>query len=141
MTIGTYDSTTLLIVAAIAVWILQAFLGWMQLRSFNILLQDLALRGRVLIGRSGRRWQMRTLVLICHDSDGTILDARVLHGLTVLARPKPLKSLIGASVPLGDALLDTLPRRVAAAVRVAYSDSEPSPLMEADSASQRSRRG
>lgn len=125
MTQWASESTTLLIVIAVVVWSLQAAMGWIQMRAFNRLLQDLSARGRVVIGRSGHRWRGRTLVLICLDPRSTIIDACVLSGFTVFARARPLTELIGLATPLNETVLATLPRQIAEAVRVAFSMTDP----------------
>jgi len=113
----THDATTVLIIAAAVAWAFQAGFGWLQIRSFNRLVRDLGRRGRISVGRAGRRWQARTLVVLGHGADGAIREAFVFRGMTVMARPVPCPDLVGTQLPLDEARLAGLPKGVAAAIR------------------------
>lgn len=82
------DAINLLIVFALVAWGLQIGLGFFQVRAFNRMLQDMSLKGSVKIGRTASRWRPRTLVVLAHDANGVIVDAKIMRGLTIFARPQ-----------------------------------------------------
>jgi len=93
------DSITIFIVIAMVAWGGQIGLTFFQIRAFNRMLQAMAQKGQVKIGRTNSRWRARTIVVLVESDDKIIVDAKVLKGLTVFARPKALPCLIGEKYP------------------------------------------
>jgi glucitol operon activator protein len=115
------DSTTVLIYFAAGAWAIQIVFGYLQIRSFNRMLQAMAHKGQVKIGRTQSRWKPRTVVVLAEDSAHRIVDAKVMKGISVFARPKTLSSLIGQVFPPPQALLSQLDMNVQEALSVAIS--------------------
>ncbi|MEI4964059.1 MULTISPECIES: transcriptional regulator GutM [Aeromonas] len=115
------DFVNTLIALALLAWGLQIGLGFLQVRAFNRMLQMMSLKGVVKIGRTASRWRPRTLVVLAHDNNGVIVDAKMLKGMTVFSRPKTIKSLICIQTPLSDKLLAELAPAVREAVVCALS--------------------
>ncbi|WP_409421534.1 transcriptional regulator GutM [Pseudaeromonas sp. ZJS20] len=115
------DAPTTLIVIALVAWAMQICLGLLQLKAFNRMLQQMSLKGIVKIGKTSSRWRPRTLVVLAHDANGVIVDARTMRGLTVFTRPKPLSELVHARLPLSDHCLATLDAPVREALVCALS--------------------
>lgn len=100
------DATTSLIAVAVFAWVLQIVTGFLQVKSFNRMLQEISVKGVVKIGKTSSRWKPRTLVVIAHDQNGTIVDARVMKGISVFTRPKPFTDLIHRRLPLNETWLN-----------------------------------
>lgn len=87
---------SLLISFAIGAWLLQIVLGWWQLRRFNQAFDDLYRRGsKVGVGRSAGRFRARVIVVLAFDEQDRVQDGFIMRGLTVFARPRRMKELIG----------------------------------------------
>ncbi|CZR96136.1 MULTISPECIES: transcriptional regulator GutM [unclassified Clostridioides] len=94
------DPVIFIIVSLIAVYLLNIFLGYLQLKDFNKNYIELKRKGRVAIGRKKGRISSGTIVLILIDEDGAIVETRKMQGVTVLARVKVFEGLVGKD--LGD---------------------------------------
>ncbi|WP_417698621.1 transcriptional regulator GutM [Psychromonas sp.] len=116
------DSTSLLIIVAIVAWTAQIGMSFFQVRAFNRMIQSMAKKGNVKIGRTKSRWKARTIVVLVEGNDGAIIDARVLHGITVFARPKALPELIGYAFPLDKKRLHGLSQGTLEAIDVAFQN-------------------
>lgn len=115
------DATYTLIVFAVLAWALQIGMGFFQVRAFNRMLQEMGLKGAVKIGRTASRWRPRTLVVLAHDANGVIVDAKIMRGLTIFARPQTLDSLVHARLPLSEQQLAELTPPVREAVTCAIA--------------------
>ena len=115
------DATNTLIICAVIAWGLQIVTGFLQMRAFNRMLQKMSLKGVVKIGKTSSRWKPRTLVVLAHDANNVIVDATVMKGLTIFARPKALSAVVNARIPLSDGVLSTLDTSVKEAIICALS--------------------
>lgn len=116
------DSITTLMVVAIVAWVGQIGLTFFQIRSFNRMLQEMSQRGAVKIGKTRSRWKARTIVVLVESEDKMIIDARLLSGWTVFARPKPLlSSLIGQKHPFSKEIMTEFTPGIQEALSVAFS--------------------
>lgn len=87
---------SLLITFAACAWLLQIALGWRQLRRFNQAFDDLYRRGhKIGVGRSAGRFKARAIVALAFDEQDRVSDGFIMRGLTVFARPRQMKTLIG----------------------------------------------
>ncbi|EKO3605556.1 transcriptional regulator GutM [Vibrio metschnikovii] len=115
------DETTWLIVLALCAWSGQIALGFLQIRAFNRMLQSLAKQGQVKIGKTRSRWKPRTIVVLVEDEYKRIIDAKVMRGVTIFARPKSLPDLIGLTSPIKDEQVKHLDKQLQEAISVAFS--------------------
>jgi len=92
------DSVNALIIVASGAWTLQMGFGFIQMQAFNKLIQKMAQRGDMKIGRSPGRFSSRVIVVFSHDHEGVIIDANIIKGRTVFARPNPFDAMIGQNV-------------------------------------------
>lgn len=115
------DSITMFITVAIVAWAGQIGLTFFQIRAFNRMLQELAKKGEVKIGRTSSRWKARTIVVLVEDNEKNIVDAKVFKGMTVFARPKPLPCLIGEKHPFKTDTIQSLDKGIQEALIVAFS--------------------
>lgn len=114
------DSVSLLMVIAIVAWVAQIGMSFFQIRAFNNMIQAMARRGKVKIGRTQSRWKTRTIVVLVEDEDSIITDAKVLHGITVFARPKTLIEVIGSAYPFDGHIMNGLSKGIQEALDVAF---------------------
>ena len=68
-----------------------------------------------------RNLRPRTLVVLAHDANGVIVDAKIMRGLTIFARPQTLDTLVHARIPLTERQLAELAPPVREAVTCALS--------------------
>lgn len=92
--------TLFAIFAAIAAcWAVQLFFTWRQAQRFMAAVRRLREAGTVSIGVGGKRYRGgRAYVAIAVDPAGTVVGALRLRGVTVFARPKPAKEIVGCPV-------------------------------------------
>ncbi|RPA60758.1 transcriptional regulator [Aerococcus agrisoli] len=83
---------------AIAALLIQTAFGYFQVKHFNTVYQELRRKGKVAIGRRSGKIQSGTIVFFAVDKDDKILDARIMQGVTVLARFKPRNEYIGQDI-------------------------------------------
>ncbi|MBP7980299.1 MAG: transcriptional regulator GutM [Tolumonas sp.] len=115
------DATSTLIICAVIAWGLQIVTGFLQMRAFNRMLQNMGQKGTVKIGKTSSRWKPRTLVVLAHDANNVIIDATIMKGLTIFARPKTLPALIHTRIPLTETTMAMLEPSVREAVACALS--------------------
>lgn len=114
-----------MILAAIAMWILQLVLGLWQFRRFNAHVRELRAGGRVAIGKAKGGFRSGVVALICIDEENRISKAETMAGRTVFAGFHPIKGLEGKLLPeLTEADCQGLGRQVKAAVLNARQDYE-----------------
>lgn len=114
------DSVSLLITVAIVAWVAQIGMSFFQIRAFNRMIQSMSHKGKVKIGRTKSRWKARTILVLVEADDGAIVDAKVLNGVTVFARPKTVPELIGQAYPFDDKTLSGLNKGMIEALEVAF---------------------
>ncbi|MBB6056849.1 MAG: transcriptional regulator [Gammaproteobacteria bacterium] len=115
------DATNTLIICAVIAWGLQIITGFLQMRAFNRMLQTMSLKGSVKIGKTSSRWKPRTLVVLAHNADNVIVDASIMKGLTIFARPKALSAVLHARIPLSEKVLSELDASTREAITCALS--------------------
>lgn len=114
------DSVSVLIAIAIVAWAAQIGMSFFQIRAFNKMIQAMARKGKVKIGRTQSRWKARTIVVLLEDENGVISDAKVLSGLTVFARPETLNEVIGRAYPFDRNIITGLSKGTQEALDVAF---------------------
>lgn len=119
---------TLLLVAVVGGWMVQAYLTYRQSMAFNRSVMALRQHGTVSVGVAGRRYRGgRAYVAVAIDERGTVQDALTLSGFTTFARGRALPALVGApaSRVRGDQPLPGLTRQQREAARQAVELSRP----------------
>ncbi|MFD0896387.1 transcriptional regulator GutM [Loigolactobacillus binensis] len=76
----------IIILGIFGAFILQAGLGFLQVRNFAQHYQTLRHQGKVLIGRNPKRLQAGTLLLIALDQNGVVRACQLMKGVTIFAR-------------------------------------------------------
>jgi Glucitol operon activator len=79
-------------------FLLQIFLGYFQMKHMSHVFVVMRRQGRVAIGRKRGNFRAGTIVFLAIDSKGTILDARKMQGVTILARFRELAPLVGEQI-------------------------------------------
>lgn len=83
---------------AIAAYIFQTILGFLQIKHFNEVYRELRQKGKVAIGRKNGRIRAGTLVLFAIKDDGEIIDARLMQGVTIFSKFRRLDQYIGQDI-------------------------------------------
>ncbi|WGE89523.1 transcriptional regulator GutM [Actinobacillus arthritidis] len=89
------NSTTALITLAIAMWLLQIFLGWRQVNAFNQAFMEISRKGKITVGRNSGRFNPKSVVVLAFDDDKKVIDSLCMKGFSVFARPQKLVEVIG----------------------------------------------
>ncbi|STY62141.1 transcriptional regulator GutM [Mannheimia haemolytica] len=92
------DSITLLIILAMIMWLLQAVLGWLQIKAFNQAFMEISKKGKVTVGRNSGRFNPKSVIVLAFDDEKKVVDSLCMKGFSVFARPQKLASLIGLSL-------------------------------------------
>ena len=118
--IDTNNVLTVIMLIAV-MWFVQLFLTYKQSMRFNDVLKPLRAQGRTAVGLGGKRYRGgRAFVAIAHQGD-TVVDARMMTGFTVFARPQECPELKGLSLTLlaGDGDISGMKDKVRSAARMA----------------------
>lgn len=89
-----------LIIALGLGFVLQMFLGYLQLKNFAKEYGRLRRIGKVAIGRKPGKIRAGTLVLLAVDNKGNILESSKMQGVTVMAKFKSLDGLKDQNIKL-----------------------------------------
>ena len=115
------NNVVLIIMLIAAMWLVQLFLTFKQSMRFNDVLKPLRSQGRTAVGLGGKRYRGgRAFVAIAQQGD-TVVDARMMTGFTVFARPQECPELKGLSLTLlaSDAPIAGMKDKVRSAARMA----------------------
>lgn len=115
------NNVVLIIMLIAAMWLIQLFLTFKQSMRFNDVLKPLRSQGRTAVGLGGKRYRGgRAFVAIAQQGD-TVVDARMMTGFTVFARPQECPELKGLSLTLlaSDAPIAGMKDKVRSAARMA----------------------
>ncbi|MDS1003707.1 transcriptional regulator GutM [Clostridium sporogenes] len=74
-------------------WLLQTALGFLQFKDFNKNFKELREKGRVVIGKNRGRVKRGAVILIAIDDNCSIIESRIMKGITILARFKTMEIL------------------------------------------------
>lgn len=85
-------------IVAVSAYLLQGFLGFLQIKHFTKVYGEMRRKGRVAIGRKSGKFKAGTIVMIAIDEAANILEVKKIQGTTVLAKFKDIKGLEGMSI-------------------------------------------
>lgn len=88
---------TMLFVCLLVFMVIQATGTYVQVRQYKKAVRRLHKKGNVGIG-SRRSKLKNNIVIIACDSEGTIVDAELMEGLTVFTKFKQIPDIIGKNV-------------------------------------------
>ncbi len=72
-------------------YVLQFYFGLLQIKNFSKAYTPLKEQGRVAIGKVSGGFRSGAIVMFAIDSEGVIIDASKMIGITIFAKFKPLK--------------------------------------------------
>ncbi|AEB07632.1 Glucitol operon activator [Coriobacterium glomerans PW2] len=81
-----------------AAFLVQALMGFFQIKNFAKHYREVRRRGRVLIGKNPRRFRSGSLMLIGLDSAGRVQEIRVMKGVSVFSRFRELSLGVGRPI-------------------------------------------
>ncbi|MCB2831316.1 glucitol operon activator protein [Streptococcus dysgalactiae subsp. dysgalactiae] len=116
------DSIIVLAIIVISAYIFQIFLGMKQLKHFNQVYAELRQKGRVTIGRRSGRIRSGTIVMFAINSEGIVLDARKMQGISVLATFKAMPQFLGQDIHYVDSY-NPLVRKENRLLQIAIEDA------------------
>lgn len=112
-----------LLIALGAAYLGQMYFATVQMKDFSTSYGALRRRGKVAIGKRKNALSAGAIAMLLLDEDGTIIDAKAMSGLTVLARFKPLSQVTGQHIAdLDPASLRRCPKGLRLAVENAQSN-------------------
>lgn len=79
-------------------WLLQVFFGYFQIKHFNTKILELKRKGKLSVGVKKGYLTPGVIVCIVVNNDGWIIDAEIMKGLSVFARFRKLKGIIGKHI-------------------------------------------
>ncbi|WP_159255902.1 transcriptional regulator GutM [Lactiplantibacillus pentosus] len=82
----------------VAAFLLQGLFGFIQIKNFSENYRKMRQRRRVLIGKNPKRFQAGTILLLAIDREGDIKEARVMKGITIFVKFKPLSRVVGRNI-------------------------------------------
>nr|WP_243679734.1 transcriptional regulator GutM [Lactiplantibacillus plantarum] len=71
-------------VILVSAFLLQGFLGLRQIKNFSKTFHQLRVLAPVAIGKNPKKLRSGTLILLAIKDDGTILEAQMMKGVTIL---------------------------------------------------------
>lgn len=80
---------------AIAAYLFQGFLGFLQIKHFTNVYGELRRQGKVAIGRHTGKFKAGTIVMFSLDELGIIIEGRKMQGTTILAKFKNIEDVKG----------------------------------------------
>lgn len=87
-----------LLIALGVAYLGQMYFAAQQMKDFAASYGALRRRGRVAIGKRKNALSAGAIAMLLLDDDGTVIDARAMSGLTVLARFRPLAEVRGTHI-------------------------------------------
>lgn len=69
-------------------WILQSFLGWIQMRNFTKELIKLRNKGKVVIGKAKGGFYAGTVIILVLGERNIIVEGKKMQGVTVFSKMK-----------------------------------------------------
>jgi glucitol operon activator protein len=97
--IDTGNVVTIIMLIAV-MWLIQLFLTFKQSMRFNDVLKPLRQQGRTAVGLGGKRYRGGRAFVAVAEQGGIVVDARMMTGFTVFARPQECPELKGLSLTL-----------------------------------------
>lgn len=82
----------------IGAYIVQMFLGYLQIKHFNKNYNELRQKGKVAIGRKTGKVKAGTIVLFAVKEEGEIIEARIMQGVTILAKFRDMNEYVGHDI-------------------------------------------
>jgi glucitol operon activator protein len=79
-------------------WLVQVVLTYFQVTHYNKRILELKNKGIVAIGRSKGVINAGAIVILATDEDGRIVDAEIMKGISVFARFRKMRKLIGKHI-------------------------------------------
>jgi len=86
------------VLLAAGMWIIQALLGFWQLKHFNQHFKSLRREGRVVVGKSKGRITAGVVLMFCLDQDCNIVRGEKMEGLSTFAKFRSFDSFNGTNL-------------------------------------------
>ena len=116
-----YENVFFILALIAGAWVFQLYFTFKQSMAFNDALKPLRAQGRVAVGLGGKRYKGGRAFVAIAEKGGAVVDARVMTGFTVFAKPIAFSELNGLSLALlaGDGDIPGLKAKVRSAAQMA----------------------
>lgn len=95
---GVKDMWIRLMILIGILWMIQVVLTYFQIKHYHKRIMELKRKGRVGIGSIKGKLTPGVIIILATNLRGTIVDAEIMKGLSVFARFKKVKELIGQNI-------------------------------------------
>ncbi|MGT2929988.1 transcriptional regulator GutM [Streptococcus dentasini] len=116
------DSILILGIVIVSAYVMQILLGLKQIKHFNQVYSTLRQKGRVAIGRRSGKLKSGTIVMFAIDSNGKVLAAKKMQGVTIAAQFKDMPDYLGQDIHYFD-YYNPLVRKENKLLRIAIEDA------------------
>ena len=90
--------TEALVGALFLLFVVQVIGTHLQVKEYKRAVRELHKRGNVGIGSRRRKLGPSNIVVIACNSDGEILEGRMMQGMTILSRFRPIEGIAGRTI-------------------------------------------
>ena len=90
--------TEALVGALFLLFVVQVIGTHLQVKEYKRAVRELHKRGNVGIGSRRRKLGPSNIVVIACNSTGVILDGRIMQGMTILSRFRPIEGIAGRTI-------------------------------------------
>ena len=95
---GDFLQTQMLLGGLCLLLVIQVAGTHLQVREYKRAVREMHKLGNVGIGSRRRRLGPSNIVIIACNSDGEILDGRMMQGMTILSRFRPMEDIVGRTI-------------------------------------------
>ncbi len=95
---GTILQTEMLVGAVFLLFVIQVIGTHLQVKAYKGAVREMHKLGNVGIGSRRRKLGASNIVVIACNSAGEILDGRIMQGMTILSRFRPMEDIVGRTI-------------------------------------------
>ena len=90
--------TEMLVGAVFLLFVIQVIGTHLQVKAYKGAVREMHKLGNVGIGSRRRKLGASNIVVIACNSAGEILDGRIMQGMTILSRFRPMEDIVGRTI-------------------------------------------
>ena len=95
---GDFLQTEMLLGGLFLLFVVQVVGTHLQVKEYKRAVREMHKLGNVGIGSRRRKLGPSNIVIIACNSDGEILDGRMMQGMTILSRFRPMEDIVGRTI-------------------------------------------
>lgn len=93
-------------------WILQGILSVFQVKNYRKAVRRLSSKGRLLTARQKGKLGEGIIMIFAIDTNGLVLEAEQMRGITVFAKFRPIPGVIGKSIYNDNEIINSLETKI-----------------------------